>query len=439
MNTSRNHQRLLQNVRYADQYQLVGCKSRGGYEAIQKTLQMDPLQVIEEVKRSGLRGRGGAGFPTGMKWGFVPRDTGKPVYLINNADESEPGTFKDRVLLEHDPHLIIEGMLIAAWALQSHWSCIYVRGEYSFSYVRMQRAVEEAYAAGILGANVLGTDFRHDIVVHRGAGAYICGEETGLIESLEGKKGQPRLKPPFPAVVGVYGCPTVVNNVETLGNLPWILNHGADAYASVGTEKSKGTKLFSASGHINRPGVYEVPLGYPLLDFLQDECGGVLGGRTLKAIIPGGSSVPILRADELVGVNLDYESLRDAGTILGSGGFIVMDDTTDMVEVARNLAHFYSHESCGQCTPCREGGHWVEKIFTRMSHGKGVAGDMELIESMCSQIAGHTICPFGDALITPATSIMRKFPDEFIARIREGAGLVHVGRRSYLNYEGSAH
>lgn len=422
-----NHKQiLLTNVNHKDQYTLTGYESRGGYKTVRKVLAMDPVKVIEEVKASGLRGRGGAGFPTGVKWGFVPRNTGKPVYLLNNADESEPGTFKDRVLLERDPHLCIEGMIIAAWALQSNWSCIYIRGEYGYPYTQINDAVKEAYAKGYLGDNIFGTGFKHHMVVHRGAGAYICGEETGLIESLEGKKGQPRLKPPFPAVVGVYGCPTVVNNTETLAALPWIMENGAPAYKAIGTEKSTGTKLISASGHINKPGVYEIELGYPMKKFIEEECGGVLGGKKLKAVIPGGSSVPVLRADELEGVNMDYESLQKAGTMLGSGGFIVMDETVDMVDVALNLAHFYTHESCGQCTPCREGGHWIEKIFQRIKDGYGREEDLALVENLCKQIGGRTICPFGEALITPALSCMKKFPDEFTSKIKAA---IQSGRR----------
>ncbi|MCB9029618.1 MAG: NADH-quinone oxidoreductase subunit NuoF [Deltaproteobacteria bacterium] len=414
---SEHLQILLKDIKEPDLHTLEGYEKRGGYQTIRKVLQMDPLKVIEEVKASGLRGRGGAGFPTGLKWSFVPRDTGKPVYLLMNSDESEPGTFKDRVLLEKNPHLCIEGMLIAAWALQSNWSCNYIRGEYAYPYERFNNAVKEAYEKGYLGDGVFGSSFKHDMVTHRGAGAYICGEETGLIESLEGKKGQPRLKPPYPAVVGVYGCPTVVNNTETLATLPWIMQHGGSEYAAIGTEKSTGTKLFSASGHINKPGVYEVELGYPILDFIKNECGGILDGKELKCIIPGGSSVPVLKADELEGVNLDYESIQAAGSMLGSGGFIVMDETTDMVEVALNLAHFYAHESCGQCTPCREGGHWIEKIFKRIAFGQGTERDMDLIKDLCKQIGGHTICPFGDALITPALSCMKKYPDEFKIKI----------------------
>lgn len=435
-----NHRTLLlKNITHADQHTLRGYESRGGYSVIKKVLGMEPAKVTEEVKTSGLRGRGGAGFGTGMKWGFIPKNNTKPVYLINNADESEPGTFKDRLLLENDPHLVIEGMLIAAWAVQSNWSCIYIRGEYGYPYTRIMRAIEEAYAKGYLGDNVFGSGFKHHMVVHRGAGAYICGEETALLESLEGHKGQPRLKPPyFPATMGLYMCPTIVNNTETLAALVWILENGGKAYAEIGTPKSAGTKLISASGHINKPGVYEIELGYPLLQFIEEECGGIRGGRKLKAVMPGGSSFPVLRADELAGVTLDYESLSKAGSHMGSGGFMVMDDTTDMVQAAMNIAHFYAHESCGQCTPCREGGHWIEKIFNRIGRGQGVAGDVQLVESICNQIAGHTICAFGEALAWPAQSFIRKFPEEFKEQI--GDALVGIRRRrENLNaqYEGA--
>lgn len=412
-----HRQVLLTNINVPNQHTIATYEANGGYTAIRKALEMDPLKVIDEVKASGLRGRGGAGFPTGMKWSFVPRNTGKPTYLINNCDESEPGTFKDRLLAERDPHMIIEGMMIAAHALNSNFSFIYIRGEYAYPCVRLTEAVNECYAKGYLGKNIFGSKYSLEMVVHRGAGAYICGEETALIESLEGKKGQPRIKPPFPAVSGLYGCPTVVNNVETLAALPWIIKNGASAYTAIGTEKSPGTKLFSASGHINKPGVYEVELGYPLMDFINNECGGILDGKNLKAVIAGGSSVPILRADELAGVNLDYESLKNAGTMLGSGGFVVLDETTDMVELALNISHFYAHESCGQCTPCREGGHWLQKIIQRIVDGKGKSSDLDLINSLCGQIAGHTICPFGDALTMPIVALMKKFPDEFKAKI----------------------
>jgi NADH-quinone oxidoreductase subunit F len=350
----------------------------------------------------------------------VPKNTGKPVYLLNNADESEPGTFKDRLLLERDPHLCIEGMMIAAWALGANWSSAYIRGEYAYPTERMNQAIAQAYAKGYLGKNIFGSNFSFDIVVHRGAGAYICGEETALINSLEGYKGQPRIKPPFPAVSGLYQCPTVVNNTETLAALPWIILNGGKAYSAIGTEKSPGTKLFSASGHINKPGVYEVTMGYPILDFIENECGGVRGGKKLKAVIPGGSSVPVLRAESLKGVNLDYESIRDAGSMLGSGGFIVMDETTDMVDAVINLQHFYTHESCGQCTPCREGARWVEKIFHRIEEERGAPSDLMLVRDVCSQIAGHTICPFGDALVTPALSFIQQFPEEFDRKVEQG-------------------
>lgn len=432
---AQHRQLLLKNIHHPDQHTIAGYESRGGYQMIRKALGTDPKQIVDEVTRSGLRGRGGAGFPTGRKWSFIPRGGEKPVYLINNADESEPGTFKDRVLLERDPHLCIEGMLIAAWAVQSNWSCIYIRGEYAYPYTRIQQAVKEAYAKGYLGDNIFGSGFSHHMVVHRGAGAYICGEETALLESLEGKKGQPRLKPPFfPAAIGLYGAPTVVNNTETLAACVPILEMGGEAYASIGTPKSPGTKLFSASGHINKPGVYEVEMGYPLMQFIEEECGGILNGRKLKGVIPGGSSMPVLTAEECKNVTLDYESIQAAGSYLGSGGFMVMDETTDMVQAAMNIAHFYAHESCGQCTPCREGGHWIEKIFNRIHRGGGAPGDIELVKSVCSQIEGHTICAFGEALAWPAQAFIKKFPEEFAERINEA--LVGISpRREALNFE----
>lgn len=411
---------LLEHIHNADQHTLAGYEGRGGYAGARKALGLDPLAVIEEVKKSGLRGRGGAGFPAGQKWSFVPRNTGKPTYVVCNADESEPGTYKDRLLLEKNPHSIIEGMIIAAWAVQSHWMCVYIRGEYAFPYVRLKRAVEECYAKGYLGKNIFGSGYDLDLVVHRGAGAYICGEETGLIESLEGKKGQPRLKPPyFPATMGLYYSPTVLNNVETYATVPWILANGGEAYSAIGTEKSKGTKLYSVSGHVNKPGVYEIEMGYPFKQFLEEECGGVRDGRKLKAVIPGGSSVPIVRAEEIDTVTMDYEGWNKLGTFLGSGGVIVIDDSVDMVDAILNLTHFYAHESCGQCTPCREGGHWVEKIFTRIANGKGVPGDLELLENIVGQIAGHTICFLGDSIAMPVRSFTSKFKDEFKERILE--------------------
>ena len=414
----KHKQILLEHIDVPDHHTLAGYERNGGYKAIRKALGTDPLAIIEEMKKSGLRGRGGAGFGAGQKWSFVPRNSGKPTYVVCNADESEPGTFKDRLLIERTPHSVIEGMMVAAWAVQSNWACVYIRGEYAFPYIQLKRAVEECYASGYLGKNIFGSNFSLDLVVHRGAGAYICGEETGLIESLEGKKGQPRLKPPyFPAAIGLYKAPTVLNNVETFAAVPWIINNGGDAYAAIGTEKSKGTKLFSASGHINKPGVYEIELGYPFKQFLEEECGGMLEGRKLKAVIPGGSSVPIVRAEDLNDVTMDYEAWNKLGTFLGSGGVIVLDETVDMVEALLNLTHFYAHESCGQCTPCREGGHWIEKIFDRINSGAGLPGDLELVESLCNQIAGHTICFLGDSIAMPVRSFTTKFKDEFEGKI----------------------
>jgi NADH-quinone oxidoreductase subunit F len=431
---AKHQQLLLKNIHETEQHTVSGYEARGGYAMARKALSMDPLAVIDEIKKSGLRGRGGAGFATGVKWGFVPRTTGKPTYLVCNADESEPGTFKDRLLLERDPHLLIEGMICSAWALNSNWGCCYIRGEYGYPYTQMVKAVKEAYSKGYLGKNIFGSTFSFDLVVHRGAGAYICGEESALLESLEGKKGQPRLKPPFPAVSGLYSCPTVINNVETLCNIPIILDLGGEAYSKIGVENSSGTKLISASGHINKPGVYEVEMGYPILDFINNECGGVRNGKALKAVIVGGSSMGVLRADELPGVGLDFESVKKAGSSLGSAGFVVMDEDTDMVEVLLNLAHFYTHESCGQCTPCREGGHWLEKIFRRIAVGEGLPGDLELVESICGQIAGHTICAFGDGMVFPYRSIIKRFPQDFRARIEAAARQQPIKRRS-LNYE----
>ena len=406
---------LLVNIDKPGQTSIDKYRERGGYAALEKTLKMEQTAVIEEVKASGLRGRGGAGFPTGMKWGFVPRNTGKPTYLLCNADESEPGTFKDRLLMERDPHLMIEGMAIACYALNCHLSYIYIRGEYEFVARTVEKALDEAYAAGILGPSVLGKDFSLDIFLHLGQGAYICGEETSLIESLEGYRGYPRIKPPFPATSGFLASPTVVNNVETLCALPWIITKGAAAHAAIGTEKSKGTKLFSVSGHVNRPGVYEVDLGYPLLDFIENEAGGIADGRKLKAVIPGGSSVPVLTEAECAGVLLDYESLLKAGSMLGSGGMIVLDDTTKMPEVLSVIADFYAHESCGQCTPCREGTGWAAKILRNLVAGKGKPADIDLLLKIADMMEGKTICPLADADVMPIRSFVTKFRHEFEA------------------------
>jgi NADH-quinone oxidoreductase subunit F len=411
---------LLRNIDVPDLLTLAVYSSRGGYRPWEEVVKnIRPEQLIEEIKASGLRGRGGAGFPTGMKWSFVPKDSPKPKYMVCNADESEPGTFKDRLLIEKDPHAIIEGTLMAAYAIQSHTAFIYIRGELAFGASILERAVDEATQAGYIGKNILGSGYDVDVIVHKGAGAYICGEETALLSSLEGGRGWPKVKPPFPATHGLFGCPTVVNNVETLAALPWIIEHGPAAYAAMGTEKSKGTKLFSVSGHISKPGVYELEMGYPFMKFLQEDCGGVPNGRKLKGVIPGGGSMPVLRPDELEKVNLDYESVQAAGSLLGSGGVIVMDDTTCMVRAAWNLARFFAHESCGQCSPCREGCHWMEKIFHRIDQGEGRKGDLELILNVSGNIMGNTICPFGDAAAMPAAAFIKKYREEFEEHIAQ--------------------
>jgi NADH-quinone oxidoreductase subunit F len=408
---------LLANTDKPDQTRIDKYRERGGYRALEKAMAMQQGAVIDEVKTSGLRGRGGAGFPTGMKWSFVPRNTGKQTFLLCNADESEPGTFKDRLLMERDPHMMIEGMAIAAYALDCHLAYIYLRGEYEFIGYIIQQALDEAYQARILGPSVIGRDYALDIYLHLGQGAYICGEETSLIESLEGYRGYPRLKPPFPAVSGFLASPTVVNNVETLCAVPWIIANGAQAYAAMGTEKSKGTKLFSVSGHVARPGTYEVELGYPLMDFIDNEAGGVTGGP-LKAVIPGGSSVPVLTAAECQGVNLDYESLLKAGSMLGSGGMIVFNDTVKMPEVLSVIADFYAHESCGQCTPCREGTGWAAKIIRNLIVGKGKRSDVDLLYKIADMMEGKTICPLADADVMPIRSFVTKFRTEFEAMCR---------------------
>jgi NADH-quinone oxidoreductase subunit F len=396
-----------------------------GYKALEKALkQMQPAEVTEEVKRSALRGRGGAGFPTGLKWSFVPKDSPKPKYVVCNADESEPGSFKDRAIMELDPHSLIEGCLVAAYALGAKICYIYVRGEYGWIQDSMDEAIAEARARGYVGENILGTGFSCEVYTHPGGGAYICGEETALLNSLEGKRGHPRIKPPFPAVEGLYRCPTVVNNVETLATVPWIVMHGGDTFRKLGTEKSGGTRLVSVCGHVNKPGVYEIALGYPMKDLLEVECGGIRNGNKLKAIIPGGSSVPIITAEEAYSVNLDFESILDVGSMLGSGGVIVMDETADIFESTFRLVHFYKHESCGWCTPCRDGGEWLEQIFDRISIGGGRADDLELITSLGRNIEGKSHCALGDALVWPITSAMQKFPEDFQRALDRGKKLL---------------
>lgn len=385
----------------------------GGYKALEKALrQMTPEQITEEVKKSALRGRGGAGFSTGLKWSFVPKDGSKPIYLVVNADESEPGTFKDRPIMEKDPHALLEGMMIAAYAINSHQAFIYIRGEYWYLKERLEQAIEEARASGYVGQNILGSGFDCDVIVHPGAGAYICGEETALLESLEGKRGYPRIKPPFPALVGLYGCPTVVNNVETIASVPPIIVNGGDWFRRLGTEKSGGTRLFAVSGHVERPGVYERPLGYPLKQLIED-CGGVRGGKKLKAVIPGGTSAPILTAEEAETITLDFEALAAIGSMLGSGGVIVMDETTDIVQATYRSIKFYEHESCGWCVPCREGTNWLVKIFRRLLRGGGTDRDIDMLIELSDNMFGRTHCPLGDAAAWAVAPAVKKFRAEF--------------------------
>jgi NADH-quinone oxidoreductase subunit F len=404
----------------ADSHRLAAYEATGGYAALRKALALAPEEIVEEVKASGLRGRGGAGFPTGMKWGFLPKGLGKPVYLCVNADESEPGTFKDREILERDPHSVVEGTILSAYAIGCRHAYVYIRGEFWGAMNRLRDALDEAYRAGYVGRKILGSDFDLEITIHRGAGAYICGEETALLESIEGKKGQPRLKPPFPAMVGLFGCPTIVNNVETLAAVPWIVEHGASAYRAFGTEKSPGTKLFSVSGHVERPGNYEVPLGIPMMELIEKHAGGVRGGRALKAVIPGGSSTPVLTAEECARATLDYESLQSLGTFLGSGGVIVIDDETCMVWALSIIEDFYAHESCGQCTPCREGTGWVARILRGIEAGRGTSADIDLLLSLGKNMMGNTICVFSDAAVMPLESFIRKFRSEFEEHVRLG-------------------
>jgi NADH-quinone oxidoreductase subunit F len=402
-----------------DNHTLDVYKRGGGYSSVEKALAMSGEDLIEEVKKSGIRGRGGAGFPAGMKWSFVPKDTDKPKYLCVNADEGEPGTFKDQQILVKDPHALIEGIIICCRAVGIKTAYVYVRGEYDFPIARFQGAVDEAYEAGYLGTNILGSGTDVDVVVHRGAGAYICGEETGLIESIEGKKGQPRPKPPFPAVIGLFDCPTVVNNVETISALPFIIGEGGDKYAAIGTEKSTGTMLFSISGMVERPGVYESEFGVNLWDFIESSTGGVLGGRELKAVIPGGSSSPILTAEEARSTNLDYESIAAAGSMLGSGAIMVLSEDICIVKALKVIMRFYAHESCGQCPPCREGTFWLSRIAARLEEGKGTIEDIDLIASICPNMMGRTVCVLADAAAMPAASYVTKFRPEFEAHVEQ--------------------
>jgi len=405
--------KLLTEHYHRDKYAcLEGYQERGGYQTLKKALSKKPEEIVNAVKESGLRGRGGAGFPTGVKWTFLPNNN-EDRYLICNADEGEPGTFKDRMMMERAPHQMIEGMLISAYAIQSKKSYIYLRGEYYKAYQILIKALEEARQAGFIGKSILGSSFSHEMDLYLGAGAYICGEETGLISSLEGKKGQPKLKPPFPAVKGYLEKPTIVNNVETLAAVVPIIRDGAKAYRKMGTEKSPGTKLFSLSGDVLNPGNYELPLGYPLMDLIYNLGGGMRAGRSLKAVIPGGSSVPVLTAEETQKVTLDYESLQEAGTFLGSGAVIVLDDSRDMMDILSIILEFYHHESCGQCTPCREGTGWLDKSIKKVCRGEAGLSDWTLIQRIAENMMGKTICALSDAAAMPALSFMKKFRDDF--------------------------
>jgi NADH-quinone oxidoreductase subunit F len=396
-----------------DSHRLAVYLANDGYKGMERALkELTPEQVVDEVKKSNLRGRGGAGFPTGMKWSFVPKESAKPKYILCNADESEPGTCKDRPLMEMMPHQLIEGIVIAGRAVGSHQGYIYIRGEYRYVQDIMDGAIAEAYKAGYLGKNILGSGFDFDLVTHTGAGAYECGEESALMESLEGKRGYPRIRPPFPAVVGLYGSPTVINNVETLSAAPEILRRGGEWYAGIGSPKNGGTRLFCISGHVNNPGIYELPMGFPLRQMIEEVAGGMLNGKKLKAVIPGGSSCPLLTADE-IDVAMDYDSVAKAGSMLGSGGLIVIDEDTCMVDLARRIMHFYAHESCGWCIPCREGTGWLRKMLDRFHSGAGRAEDIPMVGELAKNMLGKTFCPLGDAAAMPTISIVKKWRHEF--------------------------
>ncbi len=401
----------LDNVFKMDEY-----IKQGGYTAVKKALQeMKPEGILEEVKKANLRGRGGAGFPAGVKWGFVP-PTDKPKYLCVNADEGEPGTFKDRYIMSHNPHMLFEGIIITSYCVGINAAYIYIRGEYEAVAQRLEEALSEAYSKGFLGKNILNSGFDLDVFVHRGAGAYICGEETALLESLEGKRGNPRLKPPFPASVGLFQCPTVINNVETIANIPHIILNGAEWFVSQGLPEDGGTRIFGVSGMVEKPGIYELPLGTSLKEIINKHAGGMKKGKKLKAVIPGGMSAPVLKADE-IDIEMDFDSLMKAESMLGSAAIIVIDTGTSMLDVLKVITKFYSHESCGQCTPCRIGTSWINKIVNRMVEGKGSKKDIDNIVRLASNILGHTLCPLGDAAAMPILSIAKKFRKELESRL----------------------
>ena len=403
---------LTQHFGQKNFYKIDVYLKEGGYKAVEKALkEMNPEKILEEVKKANLRGRGGAGFPAGVKWGFVPKEVDKPKYLCVNADEGEPGTFKDRYIMSHNPHMLIEGIIITSFCVGIHSAYIYIRGEYEAVALRLEEAISEAYKEGFLGKDILNTSFELDVHVHRGAGAYICGEETGLLESLEGKRGHPRLKPPFPASIGLFQCPTVINNVETIANIPQIILKGAEWFCQQGLPKDGGTRIFGVSGMVANPGIYELPMGTKLKDIIFKHAGGMKEGKKLKAVIPGGMSAPVLKEDE-IDIKMDFDSLAEANSMLGSAAIIVIDKDTSMLDVLKVIAKFYSHESCGQCTPCRIGTSWINKIVKRIAEGQGKKEDIDTIIRLASNIKGKTLCPLGDAAALPILSIAQKFRGE---------------------------
>ncbi len=446
MPTPQEHRLIFKHIDEPGYTNDIDCYVKhGGYEQLKQAVTMKPEDICADVLTSGVRGRGGAGFPAGMKWKFLDRKSGKPIYLVCNADESEPGTFKDRQIIHQDPHQLIEGMMCSAFAIQAKLAFIYIRGEFFQGYKILEQAIEEAREKGFLGENILGTGYSCDIIVHRGAGAYICGEETGLIESIEGNRANPRIKPPyFPAALGLYQCPTIVNNVETLCDVKHIIELGGKGFSEIGTPGNTGTRIWCVSGHVQKPGYYEFPCSAVTLgQLIYDVCGGLKPGRKLKAVIPGGSSAKILRADErftgklkdgtdfdwgIEDIPMDFDSLGLVGSMSGSGGVIVMDDSTDMVEALANINYFYAHESCGQCTPCREGVPWMRKVTQRMVDGEAREEDAQLLKNIADQIAGRTICAFGEAASWPVQSFIAKFNDEFVEKARTQAALRKEGK-----------
>jgi NADH-quinone oxidoreductase subunit F len=403
---------VSRNFATPDSHKLAVYEQSGGYARIRKALEMEPQKIIDEVITSNLRGLGGAGFPAGRKWSFLPKGNPKPRYLVVNADEGEPGTCKDKYIMTYDPHLLLEGIMIASWAINSHTCFIYIRGEYVKQARILEEAIAEAKAAGYLGDKIFGKDFPLEVIVHRGAGAYICGEETSLLNSLEGQRGWPRLKPPFPAVEGYLACPTIVNNVETISYVPWVIELGGQKFAELGSERNGGLRLYSVSGCVNKPGVYELPMGTPLREIIFEHAGGLPEGRTLKAVIPGGSSAPVLTAAE-IDIPMDFDSLAKAGSMLGSAGIIVFDDSVNLVEALAVLIRFYAHESCGQCTPCREGTGWMRKIIARVLDGGGRPADPDNLLRIANNIIGRSICPLGEAASLPVIGFVTKFRAEF--------------------------